>query len=89
MKWTDFIVSDAKKRETVFRCMQKLIISAIGKPTKLSGMVMSVLIKRLFCIVYLSLCEEMSDREIGKKVRISRPKVQRIKQKIKRQYITL
>ena len=44
---------------------------------------MSVLIKRLFCIVYLSLCEEMSDREIGKKVRISRPKVQRIKQKIK------
>lgn len=50
---------------------------------------MSVLIKRLFCIVYLSLCEEMSDREIGKKVRISRPKVQRIKQKIKRQYITL
>lgn len=35
-------------------------------------------------IVYLSLCEEMSDREIGKKLRISRSKVQRIKQKMKK-----
>lgn len=35
-------------------------------------------------IVYLSLCGEMSDREIGKKLRISRSKVQRIKQKMKK-----
>lgn len=35
-------------------------------------------------IVYLSLCEEMSDKEIGKRLCISRSKVQRIKQKMKK-----
>lgn len=34
-------------------------------------------------IVYLSLCEEMSDRKIGEKLQMSRSKVQRIKQKMK------
>lgn len=34
-------------------------------------------------IIYLSLCEEMSDQEIGKRLRMSRSKVQRIKQKLK------
>ena len=34
-------------------------------------------------IIYLSLCEEMSDQEIGRKLKMSRSKVQRIKQKLK------
>lgn len=36
-------------------------------------------------IIYLSLCEEMSDMEIGKKLKMSRSKVQRIKQKLKKE----
>lgn len=34
-------------------------------------------------IIYLSLCEEMSDREIGERLQMSRSKVQRIKQQMK------
>ena len=34
-------------------------------------------------IIYLSLCEDMSDQEIGKRLKMSRSKVQRIKQKLK------
>ena len=34
-------------------------------------------------IIYLSLCEDMSDKEIGNKLKMSRSKVQRIKQKLK------
>lgn len=34
-------------------------------------------------IIYLSLCEDLSDREIGEKLKLSRAKVQRIKQKMK------
>ena len=34
-------------------------------------------------IIYMSLCEKMSDQQIGKKLNLSRSKVQRIKQKIK------
>ena len=34
-------------------------------------------------IIYLSLCEEMSDQEIGKRLKMSRSKVQRVKQKLK------
>ena len=34
-------------------------------------------------IIYLSLCEDLSDREIGEKLKMSRAKVQRIKQKMK------
>lgn len=36
-------------------------------------------------IAYLSLCEEWSDSKIGKKLNISRSKVQRIKQKLKKE----
>lgn len=34
-------------------------------------------------IIYLSLCEKMSDRETGKRLQMSRSKVQRIKQQMK------
>lgn len=34
-------------------------------------------------IIYLSLCEDMSDKEISEKLQMSRSKVQRIKQKLK------
>lgn len=34
-------------------------------------------------IIYLSLCEEMSDREIGERLQMSRSRVQRIKQQMK------
>lgn len=34
-------------------------------------------------IIYMNLCEKMSDQQIGKKLNLSRSKVQRIKQKIK------
>ncbi len=36
-------------------------------------------------IVYLSLCEGWSDSKIGKKLNLSRSKVQRIKQKLKKE----
>lgn len=36
-------------------------------------------------IIYLSLCEEMSDMEISKRLKMSRSKVQRIKQKLKKE----
>ena len=36
-------------------------------------------------IIYLSLCEDWSDREIGEKLKMSRAKVQRIKQKLKKE----
>ena len=36
-------------------------------------------------IIYLSLCEDLSDREIGEKLKMSRAKVQRIKQKLKKE----
>ena len=36
-------------------------------------------------IIYLSMCEEMSDMEISKKLKMSRSKVQRIKQKLKKE----
>lgn len=38
-------------------------------------------------IIYLSMCEEMSDMEISKKLKMSRSKVQRIKQKLKKRNI--
>lgn len=34
-------------------------------------------------IIYLSLCEDLSDREIGERLKLSRAKVQRVKQKLK------
>lgn len=36
-------------------------------------------------IIYLSLCEDLSDREIGERLKLSRAKVQRIKQKLKKE----
>lgn len=36
-------------------------------------------------IIYLSLCEDWSDREIGEALSLSRSKVQRIKQKLKKE----